>query len=59
MRMRCFFEISTITSYYRGAVGAMLVYDITDRDSFSRLQYWYDEMKNSSDPSIVAMLVWI
>lgn len=37
----------------------MLVYDITDRGSFSRLQYWYDEMKNSSDPSIVAMLVWI
>lgn len=59
MRMRCFFEISMITSYYRGAVGAMLVYDITDRGSFSRLQYWYDEMKNSSDPSIVAMLVWI
>lgn len=59
MRMHCFFEISTITSYYRGAVGAMLVYDITDRGSFSRLQYWYDEMKNSSDPSIVAMLVWI
>ena len=44
-------------AYYRGAVGAMLVYDITDRGSFSRLQYWYDEMKNSSDPSIVAMLV--
>lgn len=31
--------------YYRGAQGAVLVYDITDRETFSRVQHWVKELK--------------
>ena len=31
---------SITTGHYRQAVGALLVYDITDRDSFNQLDYW-------------------
>jgi len=35
----------TITSaYYRGADGIILVYDITDRESFSHVNDWLDEV---------------
>lgn len=36
--------------YYRNADAAVLVYDITDPESFSSLQTWYQELqKNVSD----------
>ena len=31
---------SQVPLYYRGAVGAVLVYDITDRASFERAKKW-------------------
>jgi Ras-related protein Rab-1A len=35
----------TITnSYYRSASGIIIVYDITDRDSFENVYNWYNEM---------------
>jgi Ras-related protein Rab-18 len=35
----------TITnSYYRNANGIIILYDITDRDSFTQVANWYDEM---------------
>ena len=35
----------TITSsYYRGANGIIIVYDITDRESFQNVKNWYSEM---------------
>ena len=35
----------TITSsYYRGAHGIIMVYDITDKESFNQLANWYDEI---------------
>ena len=35
----------TITnSYYRKANGIIIVYDITDRESFNQVANWYDEM---------------
>ena len=31
--------------YYRDAAGAILVYDITDKDSFTKVKKWVDELK--------------
>ena len=31
--------------YYRDAVGAILVYDITDRDSFDKVRTWVEELR--------------
>jgi small GTP-binding protein len=44
------------SAYYRGAVGAMLVYDLTSALSFQALERWLGELR-SADPKIVVMLV--
>lgn len=40
---------SIVRNYYLGAIAAILVYDVTDRDSFDRVvNYWYKEIKESN-----------
>jgi small GTP-binding protein len=40
----------TITSsYYRGAQGIILVYDVSERATFNRLQTWYDDCVRYSE----------
>ncbi|KAL6589849.1 hypothetical protein ACP70R_050208 [Stipagrostis hirtigluma subsp. patula] len=47
-----------ITSgYYREAVGALLVYDVTRRPTFENVEHWLKELRNHTDPNIVVMLV--
>ena len=48
---------SITRSYYRGAAGALLVYDITRRDTFNHLTRWLDEAKQNSNPNMVIMLI--
>ncbi|KAG0554010.1 hypothetical protein M758_12G058700 [Ceratodon purpureus] len=45
------------SAYYRGAVGAMLVYDITKQQSFDHAQRWLDELRAHADANIVIMLI--
>ncbi|KAG6395053.1 hypothetical protein SASPL_145644 [Salvia splendens] len=45
------------SAYYRGAVGAMLVYDITKRQSFDHMARWLEELRGHADKNIVIMLV--
>ncbi|CAG7869124.1 unnamed protein product [Brassica rapa] len=45
------------SAYYRGAVGALLVYDVTRRATFENIDRWLKELKNHTDPNIVVMLV--
>ncbi|KAK8639880.1 hypothetical protein V6N13_138246 [Hibiscus sabdariffa] len=45
------------SAYYRGAVGAMLVYDITKRQSFDHVAKWLEELRGHADKNIVVMLV--
>ncbi|KAG0172491.1 Ras- protein Rab11D [Apophysomyces sp. BC1015] len=44
-------------AYYRGAVGALLVYDITRPSSFQNVMHWLKELRDHADPNIVIMLV--
>jgi Ras-related protein Rab-2A len=49
---------SITRSYYRDVAGVFLVYDITNRDTFSRLSSWLDELRqNNSNRHITIMLV--
>ena len=46
------------SAYYRGAVGALLVYDITSKKSFEDVQkVWMQELRDNTEPYIVVMLV--
>ncbi|XP_058744128.1 ras-related protein RABA4c-like [Vicia villosa] len=45
------------TAYYRGATGALLAYDISNRHSFNHIEKWLDELQHHADKNIVVMLV--
>ncbi|ORY93340.1 ras family-domain-containing protein [Syncephalastrum racemosum] len=44
-------------AYYRGAVGALLVYDITRQSSFQNVETWLKELRDHADNNITLMLV--
>lgn len=44
---------SITRSYYRGAAGALLVYDITRRDTFNHLTRWLEEARQNSNSNMV------
>ncbi|KAB2598301.1 ras-related protein Rab2BV-like [Pyrus ussuriensis x Pyrus communis] len=44
------------SAYYRGAVGALLVYDITKRQTFDNAQRWLRELRDHADSNIVIMM---
>lgn len=45
------------SAYYRGAVGALLVYDISKQVSFENVERWLKELRDHAEPNIVIMLV--
>ncbi|CAN8328552.1 unnamed protein product [Cochlearia groenlandica] len=45
------------SAYYRGAVGAMLVYDLTKRESFDHIPRWLEELRAHADKNIVIVLI--
>jgi len=45
------------SAYYRGAVGALLVYDISKRLSYDNVSRWLKELRDHADSNIVIMLV--
>ncbi|XP_050235552.1 ras-related protein RABA3 [Mercurialis annua] len=45
------------SAYYRGALGAMLVYDITKRPTFDHVARWVEELRAHADTSIVITLI--
>lgn len=45
------------SAYYRGAVGAMLVYDMSKRQSFDHMARWLEELRGHADKNIVIMLI--
>ncbi|KAK9074302.1 hypothetical protein SSX86_006899 [Deinandra increscens subsp. villosa] len=45
------------SAYYRGALGAMLVYDITKRKTFDNVARWLEELRVHADNSVVIALI--
>ncbi|CUI14528.1 rab5 GTP-binding protein, putative [Bodo saltans] len=43
--------------YYRGAAGALVVYDITSADSLRKAESWIGELRRNADPQTVVVLV--
>ena len=43
--------------YYRGAVGALLVYDIAKHLTYENVDRWLKELRDHADNNIVIMLV--
>jgi small GTP-binding protein len=46
-----------VRGYYRNAVGGLIVYSVTDRNSFNHLEKWLEELTSNADPGILVMLV--
>ena len=45
------------SAYYRGAVGALLVYDMTKHGTFENVDRWLRELRDHAEANIVVMLV--
>ncbi len=45
------------TSYYKGAQGIMLVYDVTDQKSLDNVAYWIKNIKSHASDSVQVALV--
>jgi small GTP-binding protein len=45
------------TSYYRGANGIMLVYDISDRSSYNNVEYWIKNIKQHANEFVHVALI--
>mgnify|MGYP000467496022 CR=1 FL=1 len=51
-------RFKTITSaYYKGSHGVILVYDVTDRESFNNIRNWINETRKHAGTNIVRVLV--
>jgi len=48
---------SVTRSYYRGAAGALLVYDITSRETYNTLATWLTDARTLASPNIVIILL--
>ncbi|XP_049408914.1 ras-related protein RABB1c-like [Solanum stenotomum] len=43
--------------FYRGAVGALLVYDVTKRHTFQQLSNWLEDLQKHGDEKLTVMVV--
>ena len=43
--------------FYRGALGVLLIYDVTKSSSFGNIKTWVEELREHASPHIVTLLV--
>lgn len=48
---------SITRSYYRSAAGALLVYDVTNRESFENVHKWLEECREHGNPLMTIILI--
>ena len=46
-----------IASYYRGAHGILLLYDVSDKDSFKNLSNWLIEIEKNASKNVLKVLI--
>ena len=46
-----------IASYYRGAHGILLIYDVTDKDSFRNLANWLIEIEKNANKNVLKVVI--
>ena len=46
-----------ISSYYRGAHGILLIYDVTDKDSFRNLANWLIEIEKNANKNVLKVVI--
>ena len=46
-----------IASYYRGAHGILLIYDVTDKESFKNLSNWLIEIEKNANKNVLKILI--
>ncbi|KAH0795596.1 small GTP-binding protein [Histomonas meleagridis] len=44
-------------AYYRGSIGAFIVFDITKRDTFINIERWYNDVKCTARSDVICFLV--
>jgi len=44
-------------TYYKGAIGALLVYDITRRETFTHVTKWLDDVRTNSSKNVTVILI--
>lgn len=45
------------TSYYRGAHGIIMVYDVTDKNSFENMKMWLNEIERYASENVVKFMI--
>ena len=48
---------SVTRGYYRGSAGALLVFDLTNRDSFENINRWLQDVKDVARSDVVTLLI--
>ncbi|KAH0785497.1 small GTP-binding protein [Histomonas meleagridis] len=48
---------SVTRNYYRGATGCFVLFDITNRDSFSNVQSWLDDVLDLANTNAITILI--
>jgi len=48
---------SMTKAYYKGALGALIVYDITKKETFDHVENWIGDLRNSADNKVFIILV--
>ena len=48
---------NVISSYFKGAHGILLIYDITTRDSFKELENWLGEVERNASSQVLKILI--